>query len=1095
MPEQPEESEHPELPAWSPARTDPVLGAEPAAGSPGMQPSGADLDLRLGWERFEQLVHAVARDIDGLREISFRRYGTPGQAQHGIDIVGRRPDGRFVCLQCKQYQSFTARDLTNAVTTFAAGTRPFGATEFIAAVSSPARRTEITDELERLRGEHPDLTLELYDSEKINDLLRIRADIVARFWTRETADTFCTGAPLPGVAATPPDRIAQAQQILRGPVKAIGLEDELADAEAAQDSQPSIAAAGYAAVANMLDAEGYAGHALLMRRRQLDALLRAGHAADAAELSATLAVHALSVGNLHEAQLLAHDLDKIAAAVDATAESKAHARLVGAGLELLQDPLGRTTNLEQILRETMLSPTSVSDSTDAAGDEISPRHTSDEDTAFVPPYTSLLVLLLGENMLTVDPERLASIAALLDAALVDAVPGRETVLTVRIKLLQGAYDSTVALSLLSQARRHELAPKLVALIWARHARLCTITNRPEEGWDAWRDAIAQGVHHGLVTDAAGWLYSLRLLNIKYGRWTGDLNEEHRLAEALTATGSGSLLPRSMSDRERALAAIAGGRDREAVLCLRQYRLSSVVLGHLADELEAVERLGEAYARTGVFDLASSCFQQCGSVEKLKSLAQNAGELLLPIGPLRQAPFWTLEARTSLLAEQADLIDDPNAANLLDEVTVLAKAVRSGEVTDDPRRSLYLQACRAACVLAARGTLEQAKQVLDLLEPHVARKKNHGDGNDDWHADACLTIAQHHSTLRQAALMRLMDLAAAEANRALSLLVNADFQSLVRGADTPGETTNRSEGANETALVSRLAEIAAAGMWMAQLALAEIDPDRPDVAAYAIAARDQILKRPDPVLKTASFGTGFLISCGLVTALGAEDRKRCIDKFLSVATDRNEPAVNRQEALTAMRRLSSELPEPIREQVFATAQQFASGEHDGSAYDELTGAAHPLSAIRISLGSASLRGDGVMLAAAVAATTDEYSRVYEQVLDLLGSSDTNDVDSAALAATWLPADLVVLDVHTLSTHPTVALRHVAAVLWARNPSALDDVGARLASDPHPEVRRVLANLLEQTNHHDGPAVAAIKSVRDVLKADRRHSVRRLVPPGR
>ncbi len=131
-------SARPRLPAWSLARTDPVLGAEPTAGTPGMQPSGADLDLRMGWDRFEQLLHAVARDIDGLREISFLRYGTPGQAQHGIDIVGRRPDGGFAIIQCKEYQTFTVANLAKAVGAFADGARPFSATEFIVAVSSPA---------------------------------------------------------------------------------------------------------------------------------------------------------------------------------------------------------------------------------------------------------------------------------------------------------------------------------------------------------------------------------------------------------------------------------------------------------------------------------------------------------------------------------------------------------------------------------------------------------------------------------------------------------------------------------------------------------------------------------------------------------------------------------------------------------------------------------------------------------------------------------------------------------------------------------------------------------------------------------------------
>ncbi len=53
-----------------------------------------DLDLQLGWDRFEKLILAVARRALGLRGIKFRRYGVQGQAQHGIDLAGREPDGQ-----------------------------------------------------------------------------------------------------------------------------------------------------------------------------------------------------------------------------------------------------------------------------------------------------------------------------------------------------------------------------------------------------------------------------------------------------------------------------------------------------------------------------------------------------------------------------------------------------------------------------------------------------------------------------------------------------------------------------------------------------------------------------------------------------------------------------------------------------------------------------------------------------------------------------------------------------------------------------------------------------------------------------------------
>lgn len=185
-------------------------------GRPGDRPAGEDLSLDIGWERFEKLMVHVSRGFLGLRGIRFRRYGTPGQAQHGIDLAGREPDGRYTVVQCKEYQTFTAPELRAAVKLFAGGRRPFHAYRFIVAVSCSTGTTQREDALHDLQTEHADLVLDLWGAEQINDVLRYQADTVARFWTRETANVFRTGAPLSGVPAPPPDLAQQADQILIG---------------------------------------------------------------------------------------------------------------------------------------------------------------------------------------------------------------------------------------------------------------------------------------------------------------------------------------------------------------------------------------------------------------------------------------------------------------------------------------------------------------------------------------------------------------------------------------------------------------------------------------------------------------------------------------------------------------------------------------------------------------------------------------------------------------------------------------------------------------------------------------------------------------
>ena len=253
-------------PAWQSIFDDPVLSRPPAPGPPGDVPAGGDLRLDIGWDRFEQLLVFVAQGVVGLNQVRFRRYGVSGQAQRGIDLAGRHPDGTYTVVQCKQYETFTPADLRKAVEKFTKGKGPFGARHLIIAVSTDTRRTEVVDEFAHLQDEHSDLGIELWGAEQINDVLRDRADIVGRFWTRETAETFCTGAPLPGVAAAPPNWIRVADQILLSPLGVDGLSDQLADADSLRAVQPGVAAATYGRLADTLAADGYSGHAYVMRR-------------------------------------------------------------------------------------------------------------------------------------------------------------------------------------------------------------------------------------------------------------------------------------------------------------------------------------------------------------------------------------------------------------------------------------------------------------------------------------------------------------------------------------------------------------------------------------------------------------------------------------------------------------------------------------------------------------------------------------------------------------------------------------------------------------------------------------------------------------
>lgn len=487
-----------------------------------------------------------------------------------------------------------------------------------------------------------------------------------------------------------------------------------------------------------------------MRNRQLDVLREAGCHDEVAGLAAQLAATALHHGDRTEPRRLSHLLDTLASQASSEETGHAsvtgmHARLIRAAVGFTLDPLGDPGPLLECLR---------TESSEAAA------------------YRPLLVLMLAEDMLATRPDRLAALDDLICGAISQEeqqppTDGDEDTL-VRLSLIRAEYHEPERLRLLQTARRHQVPGRHAALISSREARRCCFAGHPEEALESWRDAVSDAIHVGLSDTAADWLYAIRSLNVQYGPWTAELDEEHRLAQALRATSAGHLLDRARDPREAAMSAMVGKQPREAVLTARRWLIDAVVTGSWADEEDALTFLADLYQNSGEPLLAASYYERVGDEKKLTDLANEVGDLPLPIGSLDGAPWWMLSARASLIAAQADLLDDRTASALLAGLTDVAMRGRAGELTDSPTNRLTLQATRSACALASRGTPEQAQAILDLLADDVAREPNHYSHTDDQHAAACVDIATAHPALTMAALTRLLDLASYDVQSALKL---------------------------------------------------------------------------------------------------------------------------------------------------------------------------------------------------------------------------------------------------------------------------------------------------------------------------------------
>ena len=138
----------------------------------------------LSWENFERLCHrltALEGDVEHCA-----RYGRQGDAQEGIDIFARQPDGRYHCLQAKRHRSFAAVKLRDAVDLFLAGSWVARATRFTITVQAPLRSIAVQKEIERqaARLSVHGITFAALDGADLTDRLRGHPVLIDDFFGR-----------------------------------------------------------------------------------------------------------------------------------------------------------------------------------------------------------------------------------------------------------------------------------------------------------------------------------------------------------------------------------------------------------------------------------------------------------------------------------------------------------------------------------------------------------------------------------------------------------------------------------------------------------------------------------------------------------------------------------------------------------------------------------------------------------------------------------------------------------------------------------------------------------------------------------------------
>lgn len=154
----------------------------------------------LSWENFERLSTRLAArsgQVEGAE-----RYGRAGQAQQGIDIFARKPNGRYEVWQAKRYRTFTAKSLKKAVEAFLAGTWADRSDALYLAVQAALDDTDIQEQIETQRTALAarDITFIPLGGERLADRLRPHQDLVLSFFGRTWLTAFYGDAVDPALA-------------------------------------------------------------------------------------------------------------------------------------------------------------------------------------------------------------------------------------------------------------------------------------------------------------------------------------------------------------------------------------------------------------------------------------------------------------------------------------------------------------------------------------------------------------------------------------------------------------------------------------------------------------------------------------------------------------------------------------------------------------------------------------------------------------------------------------------------------------------------------------------------------------------------------
>lgn len=956
-----------------------------------------------GWDDFESLLWRILRDVEGLRMPMM--YGTPGQAQFGLDVVATAPDGSRVAIQSKQEKQFGPAKIEAAVNAFRKQQQAAPVTKLILGVSREVRTTAAVNKAKAMAESLLPIELVIWDQRELSLMLKSHPRIVIDYFGMSVAKHFCYDFEIDPIFVPNENAVAIREALARTPEVVTGAGKMIAEAEALRPENPEQALARVEDAQDALKSSGFDGHASRYEELRAPLLVQLGRGSEATRRRLDELWESLDQGLVTNADIARNAISQLVAQTPGT-QTEDHRAVAEAAVGLYSNPLAQVPKLADLI---------VGSGVDRAR----------------------LAVLAGETALASDDRDWLATNA---DALVEL--GKEAAedltLSVRLRLL-AAEGSDCWVDILDDARKTRLGDHLGALVKARYARHQALNQLFQEADAGWDEAAGDACLVQAWSDATRWIVSRRAFLTRWKPFTS--NDLLPIQAAMVARGpTRSVLVVDEDALENGYERFAGNRHRPAAIAAQRALRDATTLSDWSAERRARHLLADILEASGEPEMAAKHLVRAGEVAALEQLAERNPDRYLDVTELLAAtPYWIVGAAYRMIAAQADLVPDDAVETIAKSILGELASATDGTLVDivsfDVSR--FGGSLAALAGLSTRLNEDQADIALAYFEAQAEVEEGHYRHHDKSESSAVAGILASHSGLAERAMKQL-----------IPLLVRSDSSRTQTAVDAIS-------GHLALARPFLEAHVEAGSTWARDVLAGEDGSAIDEQDAQAALVRLTTPVKSVHGLYSSGGGPSSVSDSILIRGLPAPDLNMAVSELLVRADDPQHSNSDRSYFLLSASNLAPHLPKEDRKTHFATAIRLATEPTTSMQEVAEREYSHPLGSMRMSV-SKSSRAQAAYLAAHLADTPAERERVRDVSMRLIGDE--------TVAEVWVTKTLQQLgevlapDVGFLSGQDW-ALRSFAAILWARSAKPTS-VGNRLAADPDVRVRRVLASSLAQ-----------------------------------